>query len=72
MVAGYAPLYYVRELCQQWISGKWIRGKSTGGQAVRQFVAFGYVVTGPERGCVFFLSRGGQVYCIKPSYDEPL
>ena len=30
MVAGYAPLYYVRELCQQWISGKWIRGKSTG------------------------------------------
>jgi hypothetical protein len=40
--------------------------------SLRQLVAFGYVVTGPERGCVFFLSRGGQVYCIKPSYDEPL
>jgi hypothetical protein len=24
------------------------------GQAVRQLVAFGYVVTGPERGGVFF------------------
>ena len=29
------------------------------GQAVRQFVAFGYVVTGPERGCVFFFEQGG-------------
>jgi len=60
MVAGYAPLYYVRELCQQWISGKWIRGKSTESpQAVRQFVAFGYVVTGPELCCVFFFEQGG-------------
>ena len=44
-----------------------------GQQAVRQLVAFGYVVTGPERGCVFFFEQGGAgILCIKPSYDEPL
>ena len=42
-----------------------------GQQAVRQLVAFGYVVTGPERGGVFF-EQGGQVYCIKPPYGGSL
>ena len=31
-----------------------------GQQAVRQLVAFGYVVTGPGRGGVTYLSRGGE------------
>ena len=28
--------------------------------SLRQLVAFGYVVTGPERGGVTYLSRGGE------------
>jgi hypothetical protein len=37
-----------------------VNSRKVHGQAVRQFVAFGYVVTGPERGGVTYLRRGGK------------
>ena len=48
------------------VDSRKVDSRKVHGQAVRQFVAFGYVVTGPERGCVFFFEQGGAGILHKP------